>query len=92
MGEKFNRKREQTNCFLYLLKLGFVTEQSKSKWKNTAIWNLFAYTNTNIKMHFFPLAQDYLFYFVVLGFELKTYTLRHSISPFFDGFSRDRVS
>jgi hypothetical protein len=33
------------------------------------------------------------FFFVVLGFELRAYTLSHSISPFFvKGFFQDRVS
>jgi hypothetical protein len=37
----------------------------------------------------------FLFFFffpVVLGFELRAYTLSHSTSPFCDGFFQDRVS
>jgi hypothetical protein len=33
-----------------------------------------------------------LFLFVVLGFELRAYTMSHSTSPFCDGFFKTRVS
>jgi hypothetical protein len=41
--------------------------------------------------HFFPLTF-YLFIFVVLGFELRAYTLNHSTNPFCDGVFQDRIS
>jgi hypothetical protein len=31
------------------------------------------------------------FFLVVLGLELRAYTLSHSTSPFYDGFFQDRV-
>jgi hypothetical protein len=37
-------------------------------------------SHSNFRIVFF------FFFFVVLGFELRAYTLSHSTSPFYDGF------
>jgi hypothetical protein len=46
----------------------------------------------NMDLKNLTLYQSILFFLVVLGLELRVYTLRHPTTPFFcGGFFRDRV-
>jgi hypothetical protein len=56
-------------------------------------WSHFLFAMNSAWLSWFSIRfLFFYFFFVVLGFELKAYTLSHSPSPFFyDGFFRDKT-